>query len=335
MPKLRPGQAPSLRRHKSSGLAVVTLSGRDHYLGPWPEGQKQPPPDVVRQYDRLVAGWLASGRQGPPDTREAGRPDEPPHGGVTVGGLILRFWAHAERHYRRADGSPTSEPDNYRLSLRPLRKLYESLPADEFSPQKLKAVRQVMIDVGLNRLVINQRVGRIVRVFKWAVAEELVPVTVYQALKAVPGLQRGRTEAPEPEPVLPVPDDQVQVVLPHLLPEVAAMVRLQRLTGMRPGEVCQLRPCDLDRSAAVWSYRPQRHKMAYRGRVRTVPIGPGPRRCWPPGWSSRAWRRRSTSSPRDAPWPPCGPGRRRKARAADVARRAGGPTGSRASGTPP
>jgi hypothetical protein len=79
--------------------------------------------------------------------------------------------------------------------------LYGEAPAAEFSPLKLKAVRQRMIDAGLCRGVSNQRVGRIVRMFKWAVAEEKKPVTTYQALKTVKGLERGRTEARETEPV--------------------------------------------------------------------------------------------------------------------------------------
>ena len=272
MPKLRPGQAPSLRRHKPSGRAVVTLGGKDLYLGPWPSGAKNPPDEVVRLYNRAVAEWLAGGGgHGPPSdlvgTAGLGQ-------GVTVGELIVRFWRHAERHYCRPDGTATNEPNNYRLALRPLRRLYEALPAADFSPMKLKAVRQVMIEAGHNRRAINQRVGRIVHVFKWAVAEELVPVTTYQALKAVPGLQKGRSAAPEPVPVRPVSAEDVRAVLPHLLPEVAAMVEFQRLTGMRPGEVCGLRPCDLDRADPVWLYRPGSHKTAYRGRDRVVPIGP-------------------------------------------------------------
>ena len=34
------------------------------------------------------------------------------------------------------------------------------------------------------------------------------------------------------------------------------MVQFERLTGCRPGEVCQLRPIDLDRSGDVWQFRP-------------------------------------------------------------------------------
>jgi len=52
------------------------------------------------------------------------------------------------------------------------------------------------------------------------------------------------------------------------------MVELQMLTGMRPGEVCILRPMDVDRRGKVWLYRPADHKTAHHGHKRVVPIGP-------------------------------------------------------------
>ena len=56
MPKLTRG-LPSYRRHKSSGQAVVTLDGRDFYLGP--HGAK-----VSRaEYDRVIGEWAAYGRR--------------------------------------------------------------------------------------------------------------------------------------------------------------------------------------------------------------------------------------------------------------------------------
>ena len=42
------------------------------------------------------------------------------------------------------------------------------------------------------------------------------------------------------------------------------MVWFQRWTGTRPGEVCLLRPCDIDRTGEVWVYRPERHKLSWR-----------------------------------------------------------------------
>lgn len=109
-----------------------------------------------------------------------------------------------------------------------------------------------MVDAGLSRGVINQRVGRIKRVFKWAVAEELVPEPVHRALLAVEGLKAGRSAARETDRVEPVPDGHVDAVLPFLSGPLRAMVRAQRLTGMRPGEAALMRGCDLDTTGAVW-----------------------------------------------------------------------------------
>ena len=86
---------------------------------------------------------------------------------------------------------------------------------------KLKAVRHKMIEAGLLRGVVNQRVGRIVRMFKWAVAEEMVPEGTWGALTTVAGLERGRTAARETDPVCPVHDADVEAVLPFALPRAA------------------------------------------------------------------------------------------------------------------
>lgn len=75
---------PSLRRHKPSHQGVVTLNGRDHYLGPWPDGQRNPPAAIQDAYDALIAEWLANGRR--PVTEASP---------ITVSELILQFW---ERH---------------------------------------------------------------------------------------------------------------------------------------------------------------------------------------------------------------------------------------------
>jgi integrase len=156
-----------------------------------------------------------------------------------------------------------------------LRELYGRTPAADFGPLALKAVRQHMIDIQkLCRNEINKRLGRIKRVFKWAVAEELIPSSVFEALRAVEGLRRGRTTARENEPVRPVDDVHVEALLPLVSPQIAAMIRLQRLTGMRPGEVVQMRLCDLDQTGETWIYRPQNHKTDYLGHGKQIPLGP-------------------------------------------------------------
>ena len=42
---------PSLRRHRPTSQAVVTLSGKDHYLGIWPAARKTAPPAIQLAYD--------------------------------------------------------------------------------------------------------------------------------------------------------------------------------------------------------------------------------------------------------------------------------------------
>jgi integrase len=110
--------------------------------------------------------------------------------------------------------------------------------------------------------------------FKWAASEEIVPADVFHGLQTVSGLRRGRTAARETEPVGPVPDAFVDAIQPHVSRQVWAMVELQRLAGMRPNEVTGMRTGDLDTSGRVWVYRPRDHKMAYRGRSRTIYLGP-------------------------------------------------------------
>jgi integrase len=52
------------------------------------------------------------------------------------------------------------------------------------------------------------------------------------------------------------------------------MVQLQRLTAMRPGEVCLMRTRDVETSGPVWVYRPESHKTEHHGRDRLIYLGP-------------------------------------------------------------
>jgi integrase len=52
------------------------------------------------------------------------------------------------------------------------------------------------------------------------------------------------------------------------------MIQLQILTGMRPGEVVQMRGRDLNMSGKVWEYRPESHKTEHHGNQRVIFLGP-------------------------------------------------------------
>jgi integrase len=188
--------------------------------------------------------------------------------------VLAAFSRHAAQHYRTPDGKPTNEVKNFTKSVKPLRELFDRLPAAEFGPLALKAVRQRMIDAGICRTQINKAVIRIRHVFKWAASEQLAPASVFNGLQTVAGLQAGRTNAVESAPVEPVEDAAVDATLPFLNRHVRGLVQFQRFTGCRPGEACALRRCDLDTSGPVWLYKPPHHKTAHRGKRRTIAVGP-------------------------------------------------------------
>lgn len=193
---------------------------------------------------------------------------------ITVAEVLLAYLDHAERHYRTPDGKPTSEIYEVRVVIRALRELYADSPVGGFGPLRVKAARQRLVNEGRSRTECNRRVAITKRIFKWAVAEELVPPAVYQAIAAVSGLQKGRTTAREMPPVGPVEDAVVDATLPFLNRHVRGLVEFQRLTGCRPGEACAVRNCDIDASGPVWLYKPPHHKNAHRGQSRVIAIGP-------------------------------------------------------------
>ena len=258
----RPKSAvPALSHHKQTGQARVRIDGRDHYLGPFGSSEAD------ERYRRLVAEWLTTGSV--PSKRPAGTPEP----GASVNEVILAYVRFARGYYVK-DGEPTSELRVILDTLALLRGHYGRTAAADFGPLKLKALREAMIGKGWCRGSVNGRVGRIKRCFKWAVENELVPASVHHGLSAVAGLRQGRSAAAESVPVGPVDQADVNAVLPFLNRQLLSMVKLQAYTGMRPGEVCQLRPCDLDTGGEVWTYRPASHKTQHHGRSRTVFIGP-------------------------------------------------------------
>jgi integrase len=264
---------PSYRLHKQSGQAVVTLNDglggrRDVLLGEYGTTESR------AEYARVIAEWEANGRR-LPSAGGARAPD------ISINELLLSYVQFCEGYYRHPDGTATSEADNIRLALRPLRQLYGHTPAADFDSLALEALREEMTRGGRCRNRVNKDISRVRRLFRWAAAKKLVPVAVHDSLATVEGLKAGRSAARETAPVRPVADHVVEATLPHMRPQVAAMVRLQLLTGMRPGEVVVMRGMDLEMTGKVWAYHPGsdqgahgKHKTAHRGQDRVILIGP-------------------------------------------------------------
>lgn len=195
------------------------------------------------------------------------RPELTGHEGVSVAVVVSRFLSHVKATYS------AEEFRNFKDAFPQFVEMFSDLAVSEFGPLKLAALQQRMVADGLARTTINARIHRVRFLFKWGVSQEIVPPSVVHGLATVPGLKKGRTRAREPRPVKPAPWSDVVTLLPWMSPVVAGMVQTQLYCGMRPSEVCRMRPCDIDRSGRIWLYRPFKHKGEWRDQecVKAIP----------------------------------------------------------------
>ena len=161
MPKLTQS-VPKYRRHRASGQAIVTLNGVDHYLGP--HGTRV----SKNEYDRVVAEWLANGREIEVAAEE-----------ITVLELVVAFLKQAKGFY---GGGTRGTYANLKRGMESLKRLYGRTKAVDFGPREFKAIRQTLIDDDLSRKYINEKMRQIVQAFTWAAGESMVPATVPQSL---------------------------------------------------------------------------------------------------------------------------------------------------------
>jgi integrase len=288
---------PKLTYYKPRKLGRVILDGERVYCGPWGSEDPNKPGEVCRkEYERVVGEWLR--RKG--ETLA----DAPP---LTVAELAARYLGHARAYYRRPDGSDSGHFPRVRTALDALVRAFGRKPAAEFSAADLKEVRTRLLarprkprpgeraaaDRPLSRNYVNGVVGAIKTMWQWAAEEGLVPDERAAAVKVLKPLAAGRGGAETP-PVLPPDPAAVEAALPYLPPTVRDMVRLHRLTGMRPQDVCAVRPGDISRRSdevlrlkngqrvsavrvdgiLVWVYAPPQHKTAHKRKPRLIALGP-------------------------------------------------------------
>ncbi|MEQ1906735.1 MAG: tyrosine-type recombinase/integrase [Pirellulaceae bacterium] len=267
-------KTPALRYHLS-GQSVVTIGGRDFYLG------KHDSPESLARYAVLISTYQSHGLQLPDGFNDdqlkaraemlLGHRIEPQHQEnepVTVAHVVASFREFAKVRY---EGS-RSELHRILLVCSQLEQYEGKTLAEKFGPLKLQEQRERWVNAEMSRRYVNRQTNLVVRIFKRAVSQELISQTTWQALKAVEPLRFGQTKAYETEPVRPVDIEIVRATAKFLPPVVRDMLRVQIATGMRPSEVCNLRPMDIDRSETVWMFRPVKHKTAGKGIRKAVAI---------------------------------------------------------------
>jgi integrase len=247
---------PKISWHPPSRRAYLTWHGKRYYLGAWEHQDKPIPKDVKAKYDALLGQLLYLGKP-----EEKALPV-----GLTVHEISARFMDWAEGR---------TDPADYRgcaKATQGLCTLSGMVEAKDFSPGQLRKVQDYFLGKGWVRDQVNKQVRRVVRVFSWAISWDLIPASVLVGLKTVPPVRAGTPGTTEGSPINPVPLDLIKATLPHLTEPFRSMVKIQLLTGCRPGEVRLMRCGEIVQDGAAWLYRPIHHKNAHRGKIREIPL---------------------------------------------------------------
>jgi integrase len=192
----------------------------------------------------------------------------------TVKNVVDLWLVHADKYYRDPDGRPTAMAAVHPRLGRELIALHGDLPAENFGPLKLQALRDGWVENNLARSTCNKYTRAVTQMFRYAASQELVQPNIPAALATVRGISGGRGLAKESKKIDPVPVAHVEAIKPFLPGPLRALVEVQLLTGARGGELLGLRPQDLNTSGKVWFAMPARHKTQYRDKTRVIQFGP-------------------------------------------------------------
>lgn len=179
---------------------------------------------------------------------------------------------------------------------------HAAVPVKLFSGRALREVRAALVKRKsrksgklLTRRYVNHLIDSLLIIFRWLTANEYVPASNLEAMRAQAADLAEHGGGRESEPIPAVDDAVVDATLPKCDPVVRAMVEFQRATGLRPGEVVEMRRGEISTrpdepvtvaklgkevaafhvgKKLIWLYSPARHKNLHRGKPRAVPIGP-------------------------------------------------------------
>lgn len=254
----------------SSGQARVKIDGKPYYLGVYgsPEARL-----ALRELVKCI------------DDERAGKTVKPPDQ-LTVADLVAQYLDRQAKRRKSADGKATVELGHIRRAVRTLVHALGPMLASEVEQRHLEEVRDLFINgyrhpnpkIGKRfpqaRKTVNANFVRVRAVFKWGSRQNLLSAEQYGRLALIPHLNPSEAGVKELPDVAPVPEADLAKTIPCLGPNIREMVQVQLLCGCRAGEVCNLRPGEVDRTKPIWEWRPKEHKTAWRGHERLILLGP-------------------------------------------------------------
>lgn len=282
----------------------ITRKAATGFQNPGPGNAPYPAPIVVAEPSRPSEEGLEPSTPGVPPLG-SGTPQDVIAAkeyatGVTVGEIANLWLDWIERTQCPRGRNRTSLYYGARQAVRALEDFWE-FPAASFGCPELTEVQQRLLRTPVvsrpknpdkkpklrrrHRTTVNDTIGRIRQLFKWAATRRLIPREVWpvirEDLSLVQPLLRGKCDAPDGPYDRTVDDALVDAVLPALPEVVADLLRFQRLTGCRPGEARGLQLADIDMRRlpahkGTWVWQVPEWKLSWRERhiPRVIAIGP-------------------------------------------------------------
>lgn len=284
MPRPR-NSTPDLKQH-AKGQFFIRLHGQQIYLG---TNRRAAEAERLRIIGRSIA-----------------MPDVPPTAGpgMLLADALLLYAQHAAQRY-------TDERQLTRIRIITVKatERFPTLLATEFRARALEELRAHLVtcrrDDGrpLTRRYINHLIAALVIGFRWLATREVVPMDTFHLLREQARDLCEWGGGRDSDPIVAVEDKVVDRTLEAGSDVVRAMIQVQRLAGMRPGELVRMRreeistrPGEWVRVAvtgkmvqavnlngkAFWLYAPAKHKNLKRKKPRTIVLNPEAQRILSP-----------------------------------------------------
>lgn len=269
-------KTPALRYHKQTRRYYIFTGGKRVYLGSH-KGT------AANRRLEIVAS-IIEGKPAPVAIASAS-------GGTTLARALADFRLWALTHY--TDSRAIARFD---AVIAAAIAEHGETPADQFDGQGVEDIRNALTNrkPELARGYINCLIRALKTAFAWMKRRKIVCANTLAEVRQVRALMAGEGGR-ETTPIPPVEDWVIEATRRECSRTIRAMIDLQRATGMRPGELCRMRRCDLTtlpsevlpipgqrrtikameaEGVPIWWYVPARHKNLHRGKMRIVPIGP-------------------------------------------------------------
>ncbi len=208
---------------------------------------------------------------------------------ITVKELLQKYRVHASKTIAKVDSNKKHPDYTFIDRIEKFLKPYMDWPAKDFGPDELLDVQRAMIEhryyiaereKRYTRRGINDNINWIRKIWKWAMGRCMVTAEQVQGFEEVKPLRIGTSVAPDNVKRKRVTEEEIEKVINCLGSVVGDMLRLIWYTGMRPNEVCSMRPYDIIHDDKdCWLYIPGRdhgpvgkHKTMRFERMKVIPL---------------------------------------------------------------